>query len=219
MVVFMKDEQELKINILLSGGIDSSIMALLYKKERFDVHPLFIDYGQRAGKQEWNACKKICLKLHLHNPMRIPVCSISKLHKNLLTSRSSKVESPFFPFRNLILISIAALYAYESNCNNLAIGIVGRGAVSFPDCSQEFISSLSKSLSLAVNSEIRVFTPLIGFSKGDIINYGSEYGFPYKLTYSCYLGGIKHCGQCAACKSRKEAFKASGIKDPTEYKE
>jgi len=215
----MINEKGLKIVTLLSGGIDSSIMALLYKKSDFDQYPLFIDYGQRAGKRELASCKRICSYLDLHKPRKISISPISTLHQNLLTSKFSVIENPFFPFRNLILVSIGALYAYGIDCNAVAIGIVGGGAMPFPDCSRDFIVSLSKSLSISVNSKTNVFSPLLKFSKEEIICYGSRHGFPYELTYSCYLGGTRHCGKCAACVSRKKAFKASAQKDPTEYDE
>jgi len=215
----MINEKRPKIVTLLSGGIDSSIMALLYKKGGFDQYPLFIDYGQRATEREWISCKKICSYLDLRKPKKISISSISKLHQNLLTNKSSVEKSPFFPFRNLILVSIGALYAYGIDFDTVAIGIIGRGAMPFPDCSRDFIFSISKSLSLSVNSKTNVLSPFLKFSKEEVICYGAEHGFPYELTYSCYLGRIKHCGRCAACVSRRKAFKTAGEKDPTEYDE
>jgi len=215
----MINEKKLKIVTLLSGGIDSSIMALLYKKSDFDQFPLFIDYGQQATEREWISCKKVCSYLNLRKPKKISISSISNLHQNLLTNKSSVKKNPFFPFRNLILISIGALYAYGIDCDTVAIGIIGRGAIPFPDCSRDFILSVSKSLFISVNSKTNILSPLLKFSKGEVIYYGAEHGFPYELTYSCYLGRIKHCGRCAACVGRRKAFKTAGEKDPTQYDE
>jgi 7-cyano-7-deazaguanine synthase len=40
---------------------------------------------------------------------------------------------------------------------------------------------------------------------------------PFDLTWSCYKGGEKACGKCAACKGRLAAFAKCLEVDPTEY--
>ena len=49
----------MSIVALVSGGIDSSLMALLAKTEGIIQHPLFIDYGQLGREKELNACRAI----------------------------------------------------------------------------------------------------------------------------------------------------------------
>lgn len=218
-VLMPKRRLKTKIVVLLSGGMDSFAMALLYTNESFDLYPLFIDYGQRASKREWAACENICKFLKLRKPRKVSIPSLSKLTENLLTNRSLKNGDPFFPFRNVILVSIGALYGHNINSNLVALGIVGGGAAPFPDCSHEFTLSLSKLLSSSVNSDVKVFTPFSNFSKDEVLWYGVNSRLPYKMTYSCYLGEPRHCGKCRACISRKQAFKILGIKDPTRYEE
>jgi len=211
------DKLKPKIVTLLSGGIDSSTMALLYKNEDFDIYPLFVDYGQRPSKREWLACKRVCKFLKLRGPKKLLVPSLSKLNKNQPVFKLSRKQY-FLPFRNAILAITGALYGYSVDSNTVALGIIGKGGMPFPDCSQEFIISLSNVLSVSVNSNIKIFAPFLSFSKEEVLCYGAQFKFPYKITYSCYLGGPKHCGKCPSCVNRKQAFKTLHIKDPTRYK-
>ena len=46
---------------------------------------------------------------------------------------------------------------------------------------------------------------------------GDELGVPFADTWSCYKGGVAHCGTCGTCVERREAFADAGVVDPTEY--
>lgn len=210
----MKCQNNFRIVLLLSGGIDSSTMALLLSNEGFDVFPLYVDYGHKAALQESHACLEICNFLELRKPKSVKIRSLGRISKNLLTSKSG---SPFFPFRNLILASIGALYANEMNCNAIAIGIIGGGSITFPDCTEEFIKALSQVLELSIDKSILVYAPFLDFDKAEVMNYGFHHNFPYRLTYSCFWGEPEHCGQCNSCLSRKQAFKVLDKNDKTRY--
>lgn len=202
---------------MLSGGVDSSTMALLYKNEGFDLYPLFVDYGQPSSKREWSACKNVCKFLKLpRGPKKFSVPFLSKLNKNWLHESTEK-QGFFFPFRNAILVTLGALYGRSIGSNAIVLGIIGKGAVPFPDCSREFIVSLSNTLSSSVNSSVKVFAPFLNFSKEEVLCYGMQSKFLYQITYSCYFGGTKHCGRCLSCLNRKQAFENLHIMDPTRY--
>jgi len=66
---------------------------------------------------------------------------------------------------------------------------------------------------------MRIQTPLMQLSKGDIINKGLALGVNYGLTVSCYQADEqgRACGLCDSCRLRKEGFLASGVDDPTPY--
>ena len=53
--------------------------------------------------------------------------------------------------------------------------------------------------------------------KTAIVRRGAELGVPFALTWSCYVGGDRHCGKCGTCVERKEAFHRAGVADPTPY--
>ncbi len=98
---------EIKINDtlnyvhLFSGGLDStySLMKLTNsitkgKKPRFEVSPVFFDYGQYAAKDEFESCSKVVNKITsefgvsdlLHKPLHISLRSdIFHWCKNVLS--------------------------------------------------------------------------------------------------------------------------------------
>ena len=53
--------------------------------------------------------------------------------------------------------------------------------------------------------------------KEDIVTRGNKLNVPYADTWSCYNGRKLHCGKCATCVERKEAFAIAKVTDPTEY--
>ena len=44
---------------LVSGGLDSTLIAVMMREEGIEQFPLFIDYGQRAAKREWDTCQEV----------------------------------------------------------------------------------------------------------------------------------------------------------------
>ena len=56
--------------------------------------------------------------------------------------------------------------------------------------------------------------PLKNMTKADVVKTGLELKTPYELTWSCYEGGDKPCGQCASCLCRRKAFELNGVSDP-----
>jgi 7-cyano-7-deazaguanine synthase len=69
-------------------------------------------------------------------------------------------------------------------------------------------------------SRIRIRTPLIDLSKGDIIRRGVGLGVEFSETVSCYQAAEDGaaCGRCDSCRLRREGFRAAGVPDPTRYR-
>ena len=68
-----------------------------------------------------------------------------------------------------------------------------------------------------ISREWKVYIPFARLNKGDIVRLGAELGVPFAETWSCYKGGVRHCGTCGTCVERREAFANAGVDDPTEY--
>ena len=68
-------------------------------------------------------------------------------------------------------------------------------------------------------SPLRIHTPLIDLTKGEIISLGMSLGVDYSRTSTCYDPGADGgaCGSCEACLLRARGFADAGIADPTLY--
>jgi 7-cyano-7-deazaguanine synthase len=87
----------------------------------------------------------------------------------------------------------------------------------YPDCTEMFIGAMACALYIGTYHKLRLVAPFMHMQKDQIIERGIKLGTPYYMTWSCYKGGDLHCGTCATCLARKDAFKRAGVTDPTEY--
>lgn len=213
-----------KAIILLSGGQDSTT-CLAWAKKKFDkVFAITFDYGQKH-KIELLSAKKIA-KLS-GTPLKIIKIDIFKyLTKNALTNNSVKIKilknklpTTFVPGRNLIFISIAAIYAYQQNIQNIVTGVCQTDFSGYPDCRNRFIKSLEKTLALATDKKFKIHTPLMHLTKFETVKLMQKLGRLnlLKYTHTCYKGTRPACGKCPACKLRLKGFKEAKIKDPLKY--
>lgn len=208
----LSEENKPSVVALVSGGLDSSTTMLKLAEDGFTIYPLIIKCNPKVHISELFAVDSIIEWMKQKYPIKnIEVIDISFLQK---MREEDKSESEFFPFRNLIFASLGAFYAFSNQIHCIALGLC---KPYFPDCKPEFRMKLEDVLSVAVEKKIEVKAPFINDEKAKIVEFGTKFDLPYKLTYSCYSGKEIHCGICGACKSRKIAFIDSGILDPTEY--
>jgi len=66
-------------------------------------------------------------------------------------------------------------------------------------------------------TKIKIETPIINFSKAEIVKNGIELGAPLHLTWSCYKNEEKACGVCDSCALRLRGFLQADIVDPIKY--
>jgi len=121
------------------------------------------------------------------------------------------------PFRNAILLSIACGIAESRGAEGLVIAAHGGDHAIYPDCRPEFAEALDRAVRLADRHEVRLERPFVKMDKADIVRRGAELDVPFGLTWSCYVGGERHCGKCGTCVERKEAFRLAGVADPADY--
>ena len=104
-------------------------------------------------------------------------------------------RSVIVPFRNGILLAIAAGYAAAVGADVIFYGAQSDDAQFYPDCGQEFISAISRAISSGTESNLIVRNPPEGKTKTEVIKLALELGVPLELTWSCYLNGELHCGR------------------------
>jgi len=179
--------------VLFSGGIDSSACIYFYKKNGFKVKGLFVNYGQKAIKQEASSVKA------LSKYFKIQV-DIIEITTNLLIASNGIIQG-----RNNLLISIALMNFPYSN------GVISLGVHSgthFPDCSTEFIQQAQRIIDFYSDGNIVIDCPFINMTKLDIYKFCLKNELPLNLTYSCELGEKQPCGKCSTCKDLNAIYES-----------
>jgi 7-cyano-7-deazaguanine synthase len=189
----------MSIVTLVSGGLDSTLMAVLAREAGVEQFPLFVNYGQRSLKQELAACRRSMRNNHLPKPAVATLPGFGALIRSGLTDRRLHVvEDAFTPGRNLFFLLLGAAYAYQVGANAVAIGLLSERTSLFPDQTTHFIATAESILSECMGRPLKVLTPLSDFNKHDVVSLARKKEIDG--TYSCHLGGELPCGQCISCR-------------------
>ena len=129
------------------------------------------------------------------------------------------MKSTVVPFRNGIMLSIAAGIAESHNLKYVMMANHGGDHAIYPDCRPTFVEAMSKATQEGTYPGIQILAPYTDITKADIAMRGKALGIDYTKTWSCYKGGEHHCGKCGTCVERREALAAAGIADETIYDE
>jgi 7-cyano-7-deazaguanine synthase len=203
-----------KICVLVSGGLDSSILLLMTAKRYREVYPVYIQCGLYWEKTELYWLRKFLRKIRLINVkplkiLKVPVEDLYQRHWSLtgrgIPGLRSRDQEVYLPGRNLLLLSKAAVYCTLQGINKIALGILKRNP--FPDSQEHFFRILEKVISIGLVSPVKVFTPFSKMSKSEVLQKAG--GIPIELTFSCLKPkGVRACGQCNKCAERKKAVRA-----------
>ncbi|HQE06115.1 MAG TPA: 7-cyano-7-deazaguanine synthase [Tepidanaerobacteraceae bacterium] len=189
----------MSIVTLVSGGLDSTVMALLVHEEGIIQYPLFIDYGQINLEKELNACLNNFKRLGLPPPQISRIGGYGNLLSSGLTDSNKRVfEDAFLPCRNLLFLTVGSAYAYQCGANSVAIGLLDEKYCLFPDQTVGFIKDAEALISKSLDYKINILTPLISFSKAEVCRIAINKGV--NQTYSCHTGSDKPCGLCISCR-------------------
>lgn len=210
--------------VVFSGGQDSTTCLVWALKKFKVVKTICFDYGQRHHR-EIDAAKKIAKKLNIDLKV-MELDLFKKLTKNALldhqmeiVNHSDQLPSTFVDGRNHIFLSLAAIYAKSLGFSDLVTGVCQTDYSGYPDCREDFVKSLQQTLSLAMDFDFRIHTPLMFLTKAETVKLMEELEGIELLKYSqtCYEGREFACGKCPACKLRLKGFQDAGIVDPLEY--
>lgn len=217
--------------ILLSGGQDSTTCLAWAIKKFKKIYALTIHYGQ-LHKIELESAKKIANRAKV--PLLLYKTDIfQQFTKSALTNKDIKIKisknklpTTFVPGRNLIFLSIAAIYAKQLGITNIITGVCQTDYSGYPDCRDEFVKSLEKTVNSAFGetknskTRLKIHTPLMWLTKAETVKLMQQLGKIelLKYTHTCYKGERPACGKCPACVLRLKGFKEAKIKDPLSYK-
>lgn len=218
----------MKVCVLLSGGMDS--VAAFY--EVLGTHEvvscLSFDYGAKHNCREIPFAQLHARRNHIEHQV-ISLDFMDRLFKsNLLVSGGSipdghyaeeTMKQTVVPFRNGIMLSIAAGYAESIGAEGLVIAAHSGDHAIYPDCRESFMQAMASAIGEGTYEKIQLLRPFIAMDKTKIALRGTELGVDFSETWSCYKGGEIHCGVCGTCVERREAFLLAGLPDPTRYEQ
>lgn len=218
-----------KAVIILSGGLDSTTLLYDIIHNGYDVTALSFDYGQKH-KKELDVARKTTAKLNIpHKIIDLSIVGREIFITSALTNNQIEIPNGFYdegnmratvvPNRNMIMLSLAASYAFSINASHIYYGAHAGDHTIYPDCRREFIEAMGNVIEIADWNKATLEAPYLNLDKGDIVIKGLQLGVDYSLTWTCYKGGELACGKCGACQERLEAFDKAGIKDPIRYEQ
>lgn len=238
----LKNIKDKRVVMLQSGGLDSNVITAMFNFYGFEIHHLFVDYGQNSSKKELETVNKIVSHYGKGNYLHEVSITLPWLKDstNLVDGDPSITDEEvsnaplnavtggeYVPMRNHVLISIASSLAESLGIEYIATAL--DGAETFfthtplggtTDKHPLFVKKLEKSLSEGSSlywvhhKKFKILVPVMNNFKEDTIRLGVMYGADFSLSWSCYNSTEKPCGVCGACRERERAFNAVGMKDP-----
>ena len=221
-----------KAVVLSSGGLDSTTVMAIALAEGYEIYSLSFHYGQRHAL-ELEAARKVAKAFGAKKHFVIDI-DLGKIGGSALTAdiavpkgRNEKdiqkeIPVTYVPARNTIFLAYALAWAEVLKVSDIFIGVNATDYSGYPDCRSEYIEAFEKMANLAIKAGVegklhmKVRTPLLHMTKGEIIRKGMELGVDYGDTHSCYDPSPegKACGECDSCLLREKGFRDAGIPDP-----
>ena len=225
----MSKQSSKKAICILSGGMDSTLASYIAKKDGYEIIAVHFNYGQRTEKRELKAFRDICDDLEILNKYEIDIPFFTQIGASALTDESidipingveSGVPITYVPFRNGIFLSITAAITEKEEASAMYIGVVQEDSSGYPDCTDEFISDITKAINQGTKetTNIEIKTPLVHLSKKQIVQEAKKLDVPLEHTWSCYKESEEACGVCDSCRLRLNGFELANEKDPIPYK-
>jgi len=224
-----------KAVLLLSGGLDSTTLLAVARRDGFDVHAMTFRYGQRHAN-EVDAARRVAARFGVRDHVVADI-DLRTFGGSALTSDSIDVPRDrdvgergvpvtYVPARNTIFLAFALAWAEVLGAADIFIGVNALDYSGYPDCRPEYIEAFERMANLATRAGtegrllLRIRAPLINLTKAQIVQLGMSLGVDYAVTQSCYdpdaTGAA--CGHCDACQLRLKGFSEAGIPDPARYR-
>lgn len=228
----IKPERKDSAVVCFSAGLDATVAASIACDKHDQVTLLYFRYGCRAEEKEWLAAEVIVEELRHWHPRcqirleAIVVDFLRNLGGSALTDPTRDISDgksgaefahEWVPARNTVLTAIAASYCDRFEIPYIYLGLNLEEAGSYPDNTVEFVDKWNDLLDCGTQVRPQIITPLASMTKKDIVKKALEIKAPIHLSWSCYHGGDKHCGDCGSCYLRRTAFTMLGMEDRIDY--
>ncbi len=222
--------------VLLSGGLDSMVVAGIAKAQGYDLIALTIDYNQRH-RIELTAAATIAKHLGAKEHIILPL-DLTRFGGSALTAdidvpkdgvEDGAIPVTYVPARNTIFLSLCLGLAEARGARDLWIGVNALDYSGYPDCRPDFIRSFEVMANLATKAGVEeakegikgftIHTPLLNMSKAQIASEAARLELDAGMSWSCYDPTPQSlaCGKCDSCRLRQKGFADAGLVDPMRY--
>lgn len=225
----MSNTSDLAI-VLVSGGMDSLVVAAMAKEKHKNLAFLHLNYGQKTSHKERDCFDQIADHYGVDKKHQkiIDMTFLSQIGGSSLTDSrievskfegdSDLIPSSYVPFRNTHIIAMAVSWAEVIGASKIYIGANYEDSPGYPDCRPSYYEAYNKLIKEGTKDGIiEVITPVIMMKKSEIVQEALNLKAPLELTWSCYARADKACGVCDSCALRLRGFKELGIQDPIIY--
>lgn len=171
--------------VLLSGGVDSALVASLLLGDGWLVRALWVDYGQPAAPAERVASRALAA----HYALEWQEAVVG----GLMVPPEGEI-----PGRNDLLVATAHACA-----PGWSVGIGVHAGVSYPDCSREWLSAWQSVFDVQHEGVVALLAPLAGLAKREVLALAHNLQVPITLAHSCEAGPSP-CGRCLSCRDRRD---------------
>jgi 7-cyano-7-deazaguanine synthase in queuosine biosynthesis len=213
--------------LLMSGGIDSATLLFELAKDDFIVHPLFINYRQKALEREVEACHQLidmARKFWPENVKELQVASVTNLY---LVGQPLLVNGPAIDGRkdgelkgrNALFATMAAVYAGQIGAKEIVFGFLqgypdsyklnkqeksierqwDAENTGYSDCGLSFLVKAERAVQKLFDKELHIRAPYLKLYKHHVVLKAVDLSVPIRQTWSCYSEGPQRCGTCKGC--------------------
>lgn len=223
----MSPAKEPTVGVMLSGGLDSSILAGYLLESGHRVRPFYVRSGLYWEAIELAAARRFLDRLAERFStlgslvvLDLPLADVYEGHWSLTgenpPDEASSDEAVYLPGRNALLLLKASLWCQLHGIDSLAIGVLATNP--FADATPDFFQAFEAVVNAGDGPRLSVVRPFAGWTKRRVMEQGKT--LPLETTFSCIAPtGELHCGRCNKCAERQAAFRAVGWPDPTVYAE
>lgn len=214
--------------VLVSGGMDSCVCAAVARLEH-ELAFLHVNYGQRTAARELRAFHALADHYRVTHRLVSSIEHLKDIGGSALTDEQiavptaelgrAEIPPTYVPFRNAHILSIAVSWGEVLGARAIFIGAMEEDSSGYPDCRRVYYDAFEAVIRLGTRPEtqLRIVTPLIRMTKGEVVRRGLEVQAPFELTWSCYQREDVACGRCDSCALRLRGFAQAGVEDPVPY--
>lgn len=218
--------------VLLSGGLDSMVVAGLAREAGYRVNALTIDYNQRH-RRELDAARTVAAAIgaarHVVLPLDLRQFGGSALTDDIDVPKDGvgheqDIPVTYVPARNLVFLSLTLAWAEALGARDIFIGVNALDYSGYPDCRPEFIAGFADLAELATKAgaeggRFAIHAPLQFLGKAEIAREAERLGLDPGMSWSCYdpQPDGRACGLCDSCRLRRAGFAAAGLEDGIAY--